>query len=66
MSVLCLKARKIDIYLYHRSLSLWQCDNSLIVALDLCKALLPALDYLTALWPSPGEAPDIAAMHKMI
>ena len=36
------------------ALSLWQCDNSLIVALDVCKALLPAIDYLTALWPCPG------------
>ncbi|EAU85892.2 hypothetical protein CC1G_02915 [Coprinopsis cinerea okayama7 len=34
-----------------RALALWQCDNSLTVALDVCKALLPAIDYLTALWP---------------
>ncbi|KAF5338925.1 hypothetical protein D9611_008729 [Ephemerocybe angulata] len=38
-----------------RALSLWQCDNTLIVALDVCKALLPAIDYLTALWPCPGK-----------
>jgi hypothetical protein len=37
------------------ALSLWQCDNTLVVALDVCKALLPAIDYLTALWPCPGN-----------
>ncbi|KDR82669.1 hypothetical protein GALMADRAFT_275797 [Galerina marginata CBS 339.88] len=35
----------------HRALSLWECDNTLTVALDVCKALIPAIDYLTALWP---------------
>ncbi|KAJ3928382.1 MAG: hypothetical protein NXY57DRAFT_1021362 [Lentinula lateritia] len=34
-----------------RSLRLWHCDNSLIIALDVCKAFLPAIDYLSALWP---------------
>ncbi|RXW24524.1 hypothetical protein EST38_g1354 [Candolleomyces aberdarensis] len=38
-----------------RSLALWQCDNTLTVALDVCKALLPAIDYLTALWPCPEQ-----------
>jgi len=27
-----------------RSLTLWECDNSLLIALDVCKALLPAID----------------------
>lgn len=39
----------------YRALSLWQCDNTLLVALDVCKALLPAIDYLTALWPCPEQ-----------
>ncbi|KAF7768132.1 transcriptional regulator family: Fungal Specific TF [Agaricus bisporus var. burnettii] len=34
-----------------RSLSLWECDSTLTIALDVCKALLPAIDYLSALWP---------------
>ncbi|RDB17928.1 hypothetical protein Hypma_000681 [Hypsizygus marmoreus] len=38
-----------------RSLSLWECDNTLTVALDVCKALVPPLDYLTALWPCPEQ-----------
>lgn len=27
-----------------RSLSLWECDSTLTIALDVCKALLPAID----------------------
>ncbi|KAG7088294.1 hypothetical protein E1B28_012305 [Marasmius oreades] len=34
-----------------RALSLWQCDQSMVLALDVCKAFLPAIDYLSALWP---------------
>ncbi|KAF8189129.1 hypothetical protein K438DRAFT_1593593 [Mycena galopus ATCC 62051] len=34
-----------------RALTLWQCDNSMTIALDVCKTLLPPIDYLTALWP---------------
>uniref|UniRef100_A0A0W0FU75 Zn(2)-C6 fungal-type domain-containing protein n=2 Tax=Moniliophthora roreri TaxID=221103 RepID=A0A0W0FU75_MONRR len=35
----------------NRALSLWQCDHSMVLALDVCKAFLPAIDYLSALWP---------------
>ncbi|KAF8172009.1 hypothetical protein K438DRAFT_1729122 [Mycena galopus ATCC 62051] len=34
-----------------RALTLWQCDNSMTIALDVCKTFLPPIDYLTALWP---------------
>ncbi|KAJ7301656.1 hypothetical protein DFH08DRAFT_906612 [Mycena albidolilacea] len=34
-----------------RGLTLWQCDNSMTIALDVCKTLLAPIDYLTALWP---------------
>jgi len=34
-----------------RGLTLWQCDNKMTVALDVCKNLLAPIDYLTALWP---------------
>ncbi|KAJ7095744.1 hypothetical protein B0H15DRAFT_774458 [Mycena belliarum] len=34
-----------------RGLTLWQCDNSMTIALDVCKNLLAPIDYLTALWP---------------
>ncbi|KAF8644423.1 hypothetical protein AX16_008483 [Volvariella volvacea WC 439] len=38
-----------------RSLSLWHCDPTLIIALDVCKALLPPIDYLSVLWPCPEQ-----------
>lgn len=37
------------------ALSLWDCDHSLTLALDLCRALLAPIEYLTALWPCSGE-----------
>ncbi|KAF8908985.1 hypothetical protein CPB84DRAFT_1843323 [Gymnopilus junonius] len=39
----------------HRAIALWECDRSLTVALDVCKALTPAIDYLTVLWPCPEQ-----------
>ncbi|KAG6831995.1 hypothetical protein H0H92_006030 [Tricholoma furcatifolium] len=38
-----------------RALGLWECDHTLTVAMDVCKAFLPALDYLTGLWPCPEQ-----------
>ncbi|KAG6836141.1 hypothetical protein H0H93_010974 [Arthromyces matolae] len=38
-----------------RALGLWECDHTLTVAMDVCKAFLPALDYLSALWPCPEQ-----------
>lgn len=38
-----------------RALTLWECDNSLVTALEVSKNLLPPIDYLTALWPCPGQ-----------
>ncbi|KAF9485849.1 hypothetical protein BDN70DRAFT_795185 [Pholiota conissans] len=35
----------------HRALALYECDTTLTVALEVCKALIPAIDYLTSLWP---------------
>lgn len=48
-----------------RALSVWKCDTSLSSALDVCRALLSPIDYLTALWPCPGESPfcDIQGHH---
>ncbi|TFK52485.1 hypothetical protein OE88DRAFT_1795692 [Heliocybe sulcata] len=34
-----------------RTLSLWQRDNTYTQALEVSKALLPPIDYLSALWP---------------
>ncbi|KAJ7176007.1 hypothetical protein C8R46DRAFT_1080390 [Mycena filopes] len=34
-----------------RALTLFHCDNSMTVALEVCSNLLAPIDYLTALWP---------------
>ncbi|KAG8747602.1 hypothetical protein FRC10_000144 [Ceratobasidium sp. 414] len=38
-----------------RCLSLWQCDQSLFIALEVARAFLPPIDYLTCLWPCPAQ-----------
>jgi len=38
-----------------RALSLWSCDRTLLIALEVSKALLAPIDYLTALWPCPEQ-----------
>ncbi|KAF9241190.1 hypothetical protein BU15DRAFT_87399 [Melanogaster broomeanus] len=38
-----------------RALSLWECDNSLTLALDVCIAFFKPIDYLTVLWPCPEQ-----------
>ncbi|KAG6377047.1 hypothetical protein JVT61DRAFT_1096 [Boletus reticuloceps] len=35
-----------------RALALWERDNSLTLALDVCAAFFRPIDYLSALWPS--------------
>ncbi|KAI0070393.1 hypothetical protein K474DRAFT_816565 [Panus rudis PR-1116 ss-1] len=34
-----------------RALTLWTCDRSLTIALDLCKTLMQPIEYLMSLWP---------------
>ncbi|KAG9315829.1 hypothetical protein JVU11DRAFT_3478 [Chiua virens] len=43
-----------------RALSVWECDNSLTLALDVCTALFKPVDYLSALWPFHAT-PDTCA-----
>jgi hypothetical protein len=38
-----------------RLLNLWPCDHSMKDAVQLCFAFLPAIDFLTSLWPSESE-----------
>ncbi|KDN42120.1 hypothetical protein RSAG8_06978, partial [Rhizoctonia solani AG-8 WAC10335] len=38
-----------------RCLSLWQCDQSLYIALEVARAFLPPIDYLTCLWPCQAQ-----------
>lgn len=37
-----------------RALSLWAVDHTLTIALDVCKAFLEPINFLTKLWPCPG------------
>ena len=38
-----------------RALTLWHCDNSLTVALEMSKTLLRPMEYLMELWPCPSK-----------
>ncbi|KAH9993706.1 hypothetical protein BJV74DRAFT_760416, partial [Russula compacta] len=38
-----------------RALTLWQHDNSLTIALDVCKAFLEPIEYLSTLYPGPVQ-----------
>lgn len=50
----------------NRALSLWQCDKTLTVALDVCKALISAIDYLTALWPCPEQRHRYESLREKV
>ncbi|KAJ7600829.1 hypothetical protein C8J56DRAFT_813769 [Mycena floridula] len=39
----------------YKALMLWQCDNTMLLALDVCKAFLPAIEYLSNIWPCPEQ-----------
>ncbi|KAG8214553.1 hypothetical protein J3R82DRAFT_9614 [Butyriboletus roseoflavus] len=43
----------------NRALSLWECDNSLTLALDVGTALFGPIDYLSALWPCSDITPSL-------
>ncbi|KIJ54399.1 hypothetical protein M422DRAFT_222008 [Sphaerobolus stellatus SS14] len=49
-----------------RALSLWECDNTLIVALEVCKAYYPAMDYLACLWPCESQRIKYRKLHVRI
>ncbi|KAH9066631.1 hypothetical protein EDB87DRAFT_1553684 [Lactarius vividus] len=38
-----------------RALTLWEHDNSLTIALDVCKAFLEPVQYLTSIYPGPTQ-----------
>ncbi|PFH53893.1 hypothetical protein AMATHDRAFT_186506 [Amanita thiersii Skay4041] len=49
-----------------RSMMLWHFDNSLTIALEVCKALIPAIDYLTALWPCPEQRIRYEGLRELV
>ncbi|KAN0102410.1 hypothetical protein V8E52_011968, partial [Russula decolorans] len=40
----------------YRTLTLWKCDKSLTIALDVCKAFLELIEYLITFYPGPGTS----------
>ncbi|KAH8119434.1 hypothetical protein DFH11DRAFT_1501181 [Phellopilus nigrolimitatus] len=46
------------------SMSLWVYDNTLLQALDLCKAFLVPLDVLSALWPCAVQRDQYLTLRK--
>ncbi|EIM80476.1 uncharacterized protein STEHIDRAFT_126004 [Stereum hirsutum FP-91666 SS1] len=40
---------------FARALSLWAVDHTLTIALDVCKAFLEPINFLTKLWPCPEQ-----------
>ncbi|PPQ66262.1 hypothetical protein CVT24_007280 [Panaeolus cyanescens] len=50
----------------HRALNLWFVDNSLTIALDVCKALIPAIDYLTVLWPCAEQRSRYTSLRAKV
>ncbi|KAF8842166.1 hypothetical protein BDN67DRAFT_899803 [Paxillus ammoniavirescens] len=49
-----------------RALSLWECDNSLTLALDVCIAFFKPIDYLSALWPCPEQRHRTQNLRKQL
>ncbi|KZW00891.1 hypothetical protein EXIGLDRAFT_603573 [Exidia glandulosa HHB12029] len=49
-----------------RSLLIWQCDNTLSLALEVAHAFLPPIDYLSGLWPCPSQRAKYRALHERL
>ncbi|KAF8610279.1 hypothetical protein BDV93DRAFT_430457 [Ceratobasidium sp. AG-I] len=49
-----------------RCLSLWQCDQSLLIALEVARAFLPPIDYLTCLWPCEPQRKRYYAIRQRL
>ncbi|KAK7690029.1 hypothetical protein QCA50_006673 [Cerrena zonata] len=49
-----------------RALTLWHCDNSLTIALEMSKTLLQPIEFLMALWPCPNQRKDYWELRDRI
>jgi len=49
-----------------RALTLWQHDNSLTIALEVCKAFLEPIEYLTSLYPGPVQKARLDDLRERI
>jgi hypothetical protein len=50
----------------HRCLTLWSYDNSLLRALDVCKELLPYIDFFVRLPLLPVVSDDGVAYYSLL
>jgi len=49
-----------------RALTLWQHDNSLTIALDVCKAFLEPIEYLTKFYPGPVQRTRLNEIRERV
>ncbi|KAF8498278.1 hypothetical protein JB92DRAFT_2985039 [Gautieria morchelliformis] len=49
-----------------RSLTLWQCDNSLTLALEVCQVFFSPIDYLSCLWLCPAQRTSYLNLHGQL
>ncbi|KAI6114414.1 hypothetical protein F5141DRAFT_1062823 [Pisolithus sp. B1] len=50
----------------NRALSLWERDNSLTLAVDVCIAFLKPIDYVSAIWPCSALTTKAVALRQRI
>lgn len=50
----------------NRALSLWERDNSLTLAVDVCIAFLKPIDYLSTVWPCHAQTTKAVALRKRL
>ncbi|KAH7885280.1 hypothetical protein F5I97DRAFT_1884201 [Phlebopus sp. FC_14] len=49
-----------------RALSLWQYDNSLTLALDVCLVFFKPIDYLSVLWPCEAQTHSAEVLRQQL
>lgn len=49
-----------------RALTLWDCDNTLTLALDVCTAFFKPVDYLNALWPCEETRRRVVKLREQL
>ncbi|KAI6030940.1 hypothetical protein F5J12DRAFT_804084 [Pisolithus orientalis] len=50
----------------NRALSLWERDNSLTLAVDVCVTLFKPIDYLSAVWPCRAQTAKAVALRAWL
>jgi len=50
----------------YRALTLWQLDNSLTIALDVCRAFLEPIEYLIGFYPGPAQKNRLEELRRRL